>query len=317
MTLSDYRERLARLNVNVRHGRASPHKVCMLLAVLDLARSGALTGNRIDFAPPLLERYALYFDAVRREGDHPNPHFPFFHLAGRLRGGADGFWHLHPRAGREAIVANMSTARSVRQVTDNIDYASLDPELFALLQDPVAIDVLSEALSQTWFDRGLQDLASVVSRGGEISRYERELRRLDRDGRMASEVLPGYVRNPAFRRVVTESYDFRCAATGLRLVLLDGSALVEAAHIHPFSEAGDDDPRNGLALTPDMHWAFDRNLITPDAEYRWRVSKVLDSRVPDHRTLAELDGKPLFLPREARLYPKRDAIEWRLARLAS
>jgi hypothetical protein len=25
-------------------------------------------------------------------------------------------------------------------------------------------------------------------------------------------------------------------------------AMVEAAHIHPFSEAGDDDPRNGLAL---------------------------------------------------------------------
>ena len=29
--------------------------------------------------------------------------------------------------------------------------------------------------------------------------------------------------------------------------------MVEAAHIHPFVEAGDDDPRNGIALTPNMH----------------------------------------------------------------
>ena len=28
--------------------------------------------------------------------------------------------------------------------------------------------------------------------------------------------------------------------------------MVEAAHLHPFAEAGDDDPRNGIALTPDL-----------------------------------------------------------------
>lgn len=54
MSLTTYQERFSRLVVNVRQGRASPHKICMLLAVLDLARSGALKANRIDFAPPLL-----------------------------------------------------------------------------------------------------------------------------------------------------------------------------------------------------------------------------------------------------------------------
>ena len=32
-------------------------------------------------------------------------------------------------------------------------------------------------------------------------------------------------------------------------------ALAPSAHIRPFSEAADDDPRNGLVLTSDMHWA--------------------------------------------------------------
>ena len=135
MTLATYAERFRRLNVNVAHGRASPHKICMLLAVLDLARGGALMHNRIEYAPPLLERYAMYFRAVRAGGDHPNPCFPFFHLAGRLRGGAGSFWHLQPKPGREAVLAGMSTARTARQVTDNIDHVRLDPALFELLLD--------------------------------------------------------------------------------------------------------------------------------------------------------------------------------------
>lgn len=315
MSLATYAERFRRLNVNVAHGRASPHKICMLLAVLDLARGGALTQNRIEYAPPLLERYAIYFRAVRAGGDHPNPHFPFFHLAGRLRGGGESFWHLQPKSGREFVLAGMSTARTARQITDNIDHARLDPALFELMQDATAVDALSTVLAEAWFDRGLRDLEAVVDRTREINHYERALRVPTNPALIAAEATPTYVRDPAFRRVVTEIYDFRCAATGLRLVLPDGAAMVEAAHIHPFSEAGDDDPRNGLALTPDMHWALDRYLIAPDTRFRWRVSPALDRRVPDYGRLAELDGKPLFLPSEPRMYPKREAIEWRLSRL--
>lgn len=316
MSLAAYADRFRRLKVNVAHGRASPHKICMLLAVLDLARGGALTENRIEYAPPLLERYAMYFNAVRGPGDHPNPYFPFFHLAGSLRGGGESFWHLQPRPGRESMLASMSAARTARQVTENIDHVRLDAELFELLQDEPAVDALGAVLAETWFDRGLRDLDAVVGRTRQINRYERVLRISGSPALIAAEEAPSYVRNPAFRRVVTEIYDFRCAATGLRLVLPDGAAMVEAAHIHPFSEAADDDPRNGLALTPDMHWALDRHLIAPDTDFRWRVSPSLDRRIPDYRVLTELEGKPLFLPREARMYPKREAIEWRMAMLA-
>jgi len=301
--------------VNLAGGRPSPHKICMLLALLDLVRSGALVHNRIEFAPPLLERYHLYFRAVRTARDHPNPHFPFFHLQGRLRGGIPGFWHLQPRAGREVVLEAMVSARSPRQITDNVAYAWLDPALFELLQDAAAVEALAAVLAETWFGRGLEDLAAVAGRATEISRYENMLRNPPATPARAAEETPDYIRDPAFRRVVTQVYDYRCAASGLRMVLPDGSALVEAAHIHPFREAGDDDPRNGVALTPDLHWAMDRNLIAPDTDFRWRVSPVLDRRIADQRFLTELEGRPLILPREARMYPRRDAIEWRLAQL--
>ncbi len=91
--------------------------------------------------------------------------------------------------------------------------------------------------------------------------------------------------------------------------------MVEAAHIHPFSEAGDDDPRNGLALTPDMHWAMDRHLIAPGPDLKWHVSRVLDRRIPDLARLTGLEGQGLFLPREVRFAPKREALQWRLEQL--
>lgn len=199
MSLVSFADRFRRLNVNVAHGRASPHKICMLLAVLDLARGGALTENRIEYAPPLLERYAMYFNAVRGPGDHPNPYFPFFHLAGSLRGGGESFWHLQPRPGRESVFESMSTARTSRQVTENIDHAFLDPELFELVQDPVAVDALSAVLSETWFGRGLRDLDAVVGRTRVINRYERLLRAPSGPALIAAEAVPSYVRDPALQ----------------------------------------------------------------------------------------------------------------------
>jgi putative restriction endonuclease len=319
MGLAEYQDKFRRLVVNTSQGRASPHKICMLLVLLvllDLARAGALTENRVYFAPPILERYEQFFSAVRTSRDHANPYFPFFHLAGNLRGGGATFWHLQPLPGREAILSAMGTARSIADITTNIAYAQLDPELFNLLQDPACIDALGEAISVHWLDRGLAELRTVVAACGNVSSYERRLRG-GQSSVAAEGAPPEYVRNPAFRRVVTELYDYRCAATGLRIVLPTGEAMVEAAHIHPFSEAGDDDPRNGLALCPDMHWAMDRNLIAPGTDLKWHVSFALDVRIPDFVRLVSLEGMPVLLPREARYAPKRESLEWRMDRLGS
>jgi len=308
MSIEDYQKKFAGLRVNVANGRASPHKICMLLSLLDLARSGGLKQNRITYDVALLDRYQQYFNAVKTESDHTNPYFPFFHLKG------DGFWHLQPLPGRQQVFDSLSTARSHKDILENIAYVSLDDELFNLLQDQKNIDALGNTLAEKWFDRGLEELKLIAEQGKRISQYEHQLRDLDikKNGVRVEES----VRCPAFRRVVTEIYDYRCAATGLRIILPDGSAMVEAAHIHPFSESRDDDPRNGLALTPDMHWAMDKNLIAPGPDYKWHVSKQLDDRIPDYKTLTGLEGKKMFLPSEQRMYPKREVLEWRVGGLS-
>ena len=91
--------------------------------------------------------------------------------------------------------------------------------------------------------------------------------------------------------------------------------MVEAEHIVPSSESQEDDPRNGIARTPKLHWAMDRNLIAPVREFLWHVSSALDDRIPDFRAFAKLDGRRLFKPGEIWRIPKQDALRWRFDRL--
>jgi putative restriction endonuclease len=70
------------------------------------------------------------------------------------------------------------------------------------------------------------------------------------------------VRDPAFRRLVRQAYDLRCAVSGLRLINGGGRPEVQAAHIIPVEHHGPDSVRNGIALSGTVHWLFDRGLIS-------------------------------------------------------
>ena len=305
-----YLQAFRSLNVNRAGGRASPHKPCMLLAVLGLAEAGHLDRNQIRFAPALLERYARFFDAVRSETDHANPYFPFFHLRG------DRFWHLQPLPGREAAVETMRSARSNSDIAGNIDYATLDPQLHVLALEERARAALREELVVAWFGSYRTQLDPILQEGRGSDRYEPALRHgAAGAGLVAREPPPEPARSAAFRRIVSEIYDYRCAASGWRIILPDSRVMVEAAHLVPFAESHDDDPRNGIALVPSFHWALDKNVIAPGPDYLWRVSKALDERVADNQPLLALAGKSLMLPKEKSLWPKKEALEWRVAHL--
>lgn len=312
MTIEAYITKFENLRRNKSGSRERPHKICMLLAVLDLAKAGGLEENKIYLNPELVERYTGFFKVASMTGERPHPHYPFFFLRGKLAENVPSFWHLHPILGRESLIDSLHVQKA-SDVSSNIEYASLDSELFDLLQDLDNIERLEEALTRYWFDRGFADLRSIVKASSAISEYERHIRKGDLGALPSGQAEA--VRNPAFRRVVIRIYDYRCAATGIRILLPSGEAMVEAAHIHPFCEAQDDDPCNGLALSPNIHWAMDRNLIAPGPDRRWHVSNLLDKRIPDLKLLTSLEGLPLFLPTELRFSPKKESLEWRLEQL--
>ncbi len=258
--------------------------------------------NRIHFNDVLLTRYVAYFDAVKGERDWPNPWMPFF----ALKNETNAFWFLEPIPGREAALG-LNSAVKRGDIVENFEFAYLSEELFAALSNPVDRDVLRDALMYHWFPDHVDALTELVG----VTRFENLLK----TGH-ASEVRESPpARSAAFRRLVVEAYEYRCAASGWRVILPDYRVLVEAAHIVPFAETADDRPQNGIALTPNFHWALDRNIIAPGADLKWHVSPLIDKRIADNRPLVALDSQPLLLPRDERYHPDREALRWREAQL--
>ncbi len=274
----------------------------MLLAVLELAERGALDRNQVLYEATL-ESFAAYFDAIRRDGDHGLAYLPFLRLQG------DGFWHLHARPGRTVHDA----PRSHSAIGESFEHASLDSELHRLFLDPHARRELRAALLD-WFPERREALNALIDSRRITNEYESALRHVEKQ-RPITIPTDDAARDPAFRRLVLEAYDYRCAASGWRLIVPGGPALADAAHLVPFSETRDDHPRNGIALTPTFHRALDARLIAPGPDMRWCVSEVLDKRIPDNRPLVELAGQDVIFHGHKRHRPREDALQWRVKHL--
>ncbi|QDM18771.1 restriction endonuclease [Tardiphaga sp. vice352] len=98
------------------------------------------------------------------------------------------------------------------------------------------------------------------------------------------------VRDRAFRRVILDAYDRRCAVTGLKLINGGGRAEVDAAHIRPVEANGPDTVNNGIALSGTAHWMFDRGLIGLSDELEILISR----QVNDYETIRALVNKTGF-----------------------
>ncbi len=111
------------------------------------------------------------------------------------------------------------------------------------------------------------------------------------------QVTSRLVREKSFARVVKDAYDQTCAFTGLRIRNGGGTSEVEAAHIQPVAEQGPDSPRNGMALSRTVHWAFDKHLLSVREDGRTLVSDQLPAefrRLVRERVL--MPGDPRMRP---------------------
>ena len=303
-TLKDYIDKFKHLKVyrprmGERGRPEAPHKPCMLLTVIDLAERGRLIENRIRYEDTW-EAYGAYA-AVIEPAYTLNSYDPFYYLS------KEGFWHLSPK-GEFKPSANKLLDRGIT--------ASLDPELYELLcGNAEARAVLREALVWRWFHDIAYRVEEITRERAIQHSLERRLtlektRREIRD----ADIPPENIRDPVFRRLVLEAYDYRCAASGWRILLPEVPPLVDAAHLIPFSESHNCSPNNGMALTPTYHRALDRHLVAPGPDMKWHVSTLLDKRIPDHQKLLELDGQRIIFYGK-RHHPARESLEWRLDRL--
>ena len=110
----------------------------------------------------------------------------------------------------------------------------------------------------------------------------------------------------AFRVIVTDNYQRRCAITGEKTL-----PVLEAAHIKPVSENGPYIASNGLLLKSDFHTLFDDGYITIDPDYRVDVSKRLHEDYGNGKDYYKYHGQKLIIiPSEENNKPSKEFLVW-------
>ncbi len=302
-TLEEYLHRFARLNraPNARLGRA-PHKPVLLLTLLDAVDQGIISENFVPISPELAALFRQHWQALVPPGTwHEKMNLPFRHLL------HDGFWEL-VKDGQPQTAAMVGEPSSLLQLALRVDGGKFSADLWMLLQNPAARAALRSQLLQTYFaDAELSPAAEPADI------LAREAARLLTEAKAKFRIRPpreeedagAFVRHALFPSVVKNLYGQACAVCRADTSTDTGKMLLDAAHILPFAEHHNDDPRNGIALCKNHHWGFDAGAFAVADDYSILISKRVAETVP-----LVTAGVRLTLPAKAEYGPALEALRW-------
>lgn len=129
----------------------------------------------------------------------------------------------------------------------------------------------------------------------------------DDRARFGAEYLTrGRLGQGAFRVLVTDAYERRCAVTGERTL-----PVLEAAHIKPYALNGPHQVSNGILLRSDLHRLFDLGYITITPDLKLQVSSQLKADWQNGREYYAHHGQPLRgYPHDALRRPSPEFLAW-------
>ncbi|MGV1012006.1 MAG: HNH endonuclease [Flavobacterium sp.] len=107
----------------------------------------------------------------------------------------------------------------------------------------------------------------------------------------------------SFRDFVLLAYSYKCAITG-KSINHKNLYNLEAAHIQSKAQSGTFLPCNGIALSRDMHWAFDKGFITIDDEMKIIVHDEMKKSI-----LMEYSEQKIYVPIEPFFQPEKKFLK--------
>lgn len=292
---------------------AAPHKPILLLAIMDGIEKGEIFSNRISITPELVLSFKDIWSRLVISNHTANFALPFFHMK------SEPFWRLVSLNDASIPVSSSGSIKSLSALKDSLAFAEIDKELLTLLFDPVAREVIKIELldfyfpeTKNLFSNSESDFVNQLEmqilnddRQTYAQRVE-ELRNVMQVNEFEEEI---YVRCGIFKREIPKIYNYTCAISGLRVETTINAQLVDACHIVPFAVSKDDTIGNGFSLTPTLHRAFDRGLITVNDDYIIRISPVV-VEVDSAFSLKQFEGMQMRLPLKNQHYPLQQNFEW-------
>jgi hypothetical protein len=112
--------------------RFKPHKLVMLLAVINLYERGTISANKIYFNDSLINEFKSVFLLIGRDTDWCQPAPPYFHLRSSY------FWKHKITEGREANYSEIKTSGGGgKRIVENIDYAYFSDDAYQVIKNKV------------------------------------------------------------------------------------------------------------------------------------------------------------------------------------
>ena len=303
----------SRLRRDSKYGGA-PQKPILLLAILELIRKGDILNNRIAITPELVLEFKSIWSRLVVTPHIPNFALPFYHMK------SEPFWKLVTYSGMIIPVTSSNSIRSLNALKESVAFAELDAAVFVLMQDPVQLAVMEEALLEQYFpetknrfhSQETTDLFSqletqILQEDAVIYRKRiHELKETLSREEFEEEI---FVRGGVFKREVPKIYNYQCAISGMRIESSTNAQMVDACHLVPFALSKDDTITNGIALSPNLHRAYDRGLITITEDYLVKVSTAISENNSPY-SLSQFDGKQILLPSSTNYYPSIENLQW-------
>jgi putative restriction endonuclease len=310
--LSKYLHQFTKLHRSMSNGGA-PHKPVLLLSILELVGKGEIGNNRIAITPELVLTFKNSWSKVVVTQHTANFALPFYHMK------SEPFWRLVTNAGMIIPVTSSNSIKSLSSLKESVAFAEIDKELFEVLQDPVQRTVLEEALLETYFPETKANYYSsnynlfdaieqqIVSEDATVYRERIESLKESLQKEAFEEEM--FVRGGVFKREIPKIYNYQCAISGMRIESLSNAQMVDACHIVPFAISKDDTISNGVSLSPNLHRAYDRGLITITEDYIVRISPTI-TEVDSPFSLKQFEGKQISLPQQAHHFPSPQNLAW-------
>jgi putative restriction endonuclease len=282
--------KLATLRIDRARGNPAPHKPLLLLVIMEMAEKGEIASREVTLSPNLAFRFSVFWSVVaQRRKQSPEVRLPFHHL------GSSGMWQPLAADGKPSPDKKLTTM------------IRLDPSFYDCLADRRFRERSRRVLIETdpYFrpdERvALYSMLNIKPTKFEIHDNEEIYRVSVQTGRDAR-----------FRiEVVVLAYKHTCGLTGYRMTTIDMESIVDAAHIQEFRDSRNNDPCNGIALSKNAHWQFDRGLWSLNDDYRVIVNKdkFVEEGIPGQK-LADFEGHQLFLPSDPKYWPDQRYLGW-------
>lgn len=232
---------------------------------------------------------------------------------------SEPFWKLVTYSGMTIPVTSSNSIRSLNALKESVAFAELDTSVFALMQDPFQLAVMEEALLDQYFPETknrfhsyspdlFSELETQMLREDAVVYRKRinELKETLSKEEFEEEI---FVRGGMFKREVPKIYGYQCAVSEMRIESSTNAQMVDACHLIPFALSKDDTISNGIALSPNLHRAYDRGLITITENYLVKVSPAISENNSPY-SLGQFDGKQILLPQNRNHYPSIENLKW-------